>query len=73
MWEGVPEGVSPLNLGQCFLMDNQGHNHAVIIPKHNYQKEWKVPVENIRWWENFKISFEYQGTEIKNKGRPRKT
>lgn len=28
----MKEGVSPLNLGQCSLLGDQGHNHAAIIP-----------------------------------------
>lgn len=72
----VAEGASPLNLGQCFSMDNQGHNHAVIIPlsqstiiKRNGKCLWKIfDDEKI-----LKISSEYEGIGIKNKRRPRKT
>lgn len=75
MW-GCGRGRFSSESGTVLLVDNQGHNHAVIIPlfhgaiiKRNGKCLWK----NFWWWENVKISFKYQGTEIKNKEWPRKT
>jgi hypothetical protein len=46
-WEGGEEAVSPLNLGWCSLVDDQGHNHAIIIIYSMAQlsKGMETPVE----------------------------